>query len=276
LRTAACNATELRSLTTTTTNVGALSSSYAGNNSNTNSPNKSSGSATTNTPPPPPPYHHRTCRDIRHPISIRNERAAMLLLLQILDRQLAAYPFQLVQDKRDLTDYSAFPLYSNARHARIQVESEQQVLHHFVSWARTALDVLAVIQEEVQDELHGSCSSIHSVEVVAAQATASNCTSSRPYLNRGGVTATVLTGSGGGSIGISNNNSGYEHLIRSMEEANDNSNGDSKGGAVHCTLLRYCADVLGSLRREELKNVRRQRGHSGGRAVTGGGSNVMI
>ena len=43
---------------------------------------------------------------------------------------------------------------------------------------------------------------------------------------------------------------GYDYIVRRMEE-------DEAG--VHHTITRYCADVLGSLRREELKNLRRQR-----------------
>jgi hypothetical protein len=43
---------------------------------------------------------------------------------------------------------------------------------------------------------------------------------------------------------------GYDYIVRRMEEDETN---------VHHTITRYCADVLGSLRREELKNLRRQR-----------------
>jgi hypothetical protein len=43
---------------------------------------------------------------------------------------------------------------------------------------------------------------------------------------------------------------GYDYIVRRMEEEET---------GVHHTIVRYCADVLGSLRREELKNLRRQR-----------------
>ena len=42
---------------------------------------------------------------------------------------------------------------------------------------------------------------------------------------------------------------GYDHIVRRMEE--------EETLVHHTTIVRYCADVLGSLRREELKNLRR-------------------
>jgi Rubisco LSMT substrate-binding len=195
------------------------------------------------------PYH-RSCRDIRHPISIRNERAAMRLLLEIIGRHLAAYPTTLSQDMADLMDEEAFPPFSNLRHAKIQVRGEKQVLHHFALWARTALDVLDVIEEELKEE-RGS------VEV---------------KLTRNGRTVTE-------------ERPGFDYIIRRMEDDcdrehnnhyslhhqqhnNEHNNvnihaiGGPNGNAgppVHHTILRYCADVLGSLRREETKHIKRQR-----------------
>jgi Rubisco LSMT substrate-binding len=196
------------------------------------------------------PYH-RSCRDIRHPISIRNERAAMRLLLEIIGRHLSAYPTSLSQDVADLMDEEAFPRFSNLRHAKIQVRGEKQVLHHFALWARTALDVLDVIEEELKEE-RGS------VEV---------------KLTRNGRTVTE-------------ERPGFDYIIRRMEDDCDrehNSNyglnhhqqhnnehininihtiggpGGNSGPPIHHTILRYCADVLGSLRREETKNIKRQR-----------------
>ena len=43
----------------------------------------------------------------------------------------------------------------------------------------------------------------------------------------------------------------FEFVIRRMEE--------EESGSIHHTILRYCADVLGSLRREEFKNLRRRK-----------------
>ena len=47
----------------------------------------------------------------------------------------------------------------------------------------------------------------------------------------------------------------FEHVIREME--------DEEGcvSGLHHTIVRYCADVLGSLRREEMKNIRRRALH---------------
>ena len=63
----------------------------------------------------------------------------------------------------------------------------------------------------------------------------------------------------------------FDDVIRRMEEDIDE--------GVHHTILRYCADVLGSLRREEFRNLRRQlqqrgqpilRGGNGGRSGSKG------
>jgi hypothetical protein len=163
--------------------------------------------------------YHRSCRDIRHPISLRNERAAMRLLLGVVARHLAMYPTSLAQDVVDLLDERAFPRFGNKRHAKIQVRGEKEVLHHFAQWARTALDVLDVIEEELKEE-------------------------------RGSVEVQLTSG---GSM-VTEERPSFEYIIRRMEE---DVNAD-----VHHTILRYCADVLGSLRREEFKSIRRQRAHS--------------
>jgi hypothetical protein len=163
--------------------------------------------------------YHRSCRDIRHPISLRNERAAMRLLLEVVARHLAMYPTQLAQDIVDLMDERAFPRFSNKRHAKIQVRGEKEVLHHFAQWARTALDVLDVIEEELKEE-------------------------------RGSVEVQLTSG---GNM-VTEERPGFEYIIRRMEE--------DENADVHHTILRYCADVLGSLRREEFKSIRRQRAHN--------------
>lgn len=177
--------------------------------------------------------YYRSCRDVRHPISLRNERAAMRLLLDIVGRHLSAYPTSLAQDVADLMDEQTFPRFSNLRHAKIQVRGEKEVLHHFAHWARTALEVLDVIEEELKEE-RGS------VEV---------------HLTKHGSTRVVQE-----------HRPSFEHLIRRMEDDCD--------VGVHHTILRYCADVLGSLRREETKNIKKLRAyqrsargnHSGGRS----------
>mmetsp|Transcript_64335 Transcript_64335/g.96980 ORF Transcript_64335/g.96980 Transcript_64335/m.96980 type:complete len:564 (+) Transcript_64335:131-1822(+) len=161
--------------------------------------------------------YYRSCRDIRHPLSLRNERASMLHLLQLISSALAQYPTSLSQDKLDLLDERTYPPFSNKRHAKIQVRGEKEVLHHFARWARTALDVMDVIEQELREE------QARGVEV---------------QLGRGVV------------ADDSSRSCGYDYIVRRMED-------DESG--VHHTVVRYCADVLGSLRREELKNLRRHR-----------------
>jgi histone-lysine N-methyltransferase SETD3 len=168
--------------------------------------------------------YYRSCRDIRHPLSLRNERAAMVKLLQIISFALAQYSTSLVQDKADLLDERSFPSFSNKRHAKIQVRGEKEVLHHYARWARTALDVMDVIGQEVKEEQQ------RGIEV---------------QLGRGVVPDD------------SSRSCGYDYIVRRMEEEET---------GVHHTIVRYCADVLGSLRREELKNLRRQRAAGAGPA----------
>ena len=173
--------------------------------------------------------YYRSCRDIRHPLSLRNERLAMLSLLQLVSTALAKYPTSLSADKADLMDEQRFPPFSNVRHAKIQVRGEKEVLHHFARWAKTALDVISVIEQELKDEQQ------RGVEV---------------QLGRGVVSED------------SSRSCGYDYIVRKMEEDEEES--------MHHTIVRYCADVLGSLRREELKSLRRQRAVLA--ATAGGGS----
>lgn len=207
LRALACNGAELNALTA------AIAITRPGSDFTRGLFGFSDANILTGTPVPMGSSFHRSCRDIRHPVSLRNERAAMRLLLQVIERHLAAYPTTLAQDMADLTDERAFPRFSNKRHAKIQVRGEKEVLQHFALWARTALDVLDVIEEELQEE-------------------------------RGG-----LEVSPNGRVSIAEERPGFECIIRRMEDDD----------MCHHTILRYCADVLGSLRREEFKNIRRQR-----------------
>jgi hypothetical protein len=143
---------------------------------------------------------YRSCRDIRHPLSLRNEKAAMELLLEIVNDALATYPTSLAQDVASLQDEVAYPRFSNKRHAKIQVRGEKEVLHHFQYWALAALDVIQVMELEFRDA--GELS--------------------------------------------------FDAKIRQLEE--------EEGGVAgpHHTIVRYCADVLGSLRKEEMKELRRK------------------
>lgn len=186
LRAISCNDEELKAITTSV-NDGAVSRALFG----------MSDQRTMQVTP----TFYRSCRDIRHPISLRNEKAAMTLLHDIVSHALAQYPTTLAQDIVDLMDEVGFPRFSNHRHAKIQVRGEKDVLHHFALWAHTALDVMDVIESEMK--------------------------------------------------GV--DRSSYDSVIAELEAKEGNN-------VMHHTIVRYCDDVLGSLRREEWKNIRRRTG----------------
>jgi hypothetical protein len=135
----------------------------------------------------------------------------MTLLLELTTRALSAYSTTLSQDIADLQDWTAWPRFSNARHAKIQVRGEKQVLHHFLRWARTALEVINVIEEELKVERGDYLLLEEEGRVVS-----------------------------------------FDHLMGEMEE-------DDAMDGLHHTIVRYCADVLGSMRREELKALKRNK-----------------
>jgi histone-lysine N-methyltransferase SETD3 len=139
---------------------------------------------------------YRSCRDIRHPLNLRNEGAAMQLLFEIVNDTLSKYPTSLSQDVADLLDEHAYPRFSNRRQAKIQVRGEKEVLHHYQQWTKSALHVMKVMEGEFEG----------------------------------------------------NDAESFEKVIGKMEEEEE----------LHHTIVRYCADVLGSLRREELKELRRK------------------
>lgn len=149
----------------------------------------------------------RTARDIRHPLNLRNEKAAMRLLLQLIEIQLNRYPCTLAQDVADLMDKELYPQFSNRRHAKIQVRGEKEVLHHFALWAQTAIDVIEIIEKEIL------IAKKKSREVIA------------PH-------------------------NGFESVTRRMEE----SEGYGSNG-LHHTIVRYCCDVLGALRKEGFSTI---------------------
>jgi protein-histidine N-methyltransferase len=95
---------------------------------------------------------YRSVKDIRHTLSLRNERAAMQALLCTVASALEKYSTSLNTDKEDLLDEQRFPAFSNKRHAKIQVRGEKEVLHHYAIFARTALEVIDVIEQELKEE----------------------------------------------------------------------------------------------------------------------------
>mmetsp|Transcript_31662 Transcript_31662/g.71186 ORF Transcript_31662/g.71186 Transcript_31662/m.71186 type:complete len:188 (-) Transcript_31662:209-772(-) len=85
-----------------------------------------------------------TVKDIGFPISLRNERAAMAVLLEMVDQKLASYPTSLAEDRAALTDKANAPPFSNTRHALIQVAGEKEVLAHYRQHALVALEMLGL------------------------------------------------------------------------------------------------------------------------------------
>eukprot|EP00536_Pseudo-nitzschia_multiseries_P009962 jgi/Psemu1/258626/estExt_Genewise1Plus.C_2900062 len=172
------------------------------------------------------------------PAAHAKRRLSMMTLLGIISVALGQYPTSLSVDKADLLDERRFPPFSNQRHAKIQVRGEKEVLYHFAAWARTALEVLDVIERELKEEQQRG-----SVEVQLGRGVIVNDDVAPPRI-------------GGG----------FDALIRKMED-DDHPEND----CLHYTIVRYCADVLGSLRREELKSLRRQRATLAATSLKSGG-----
>jgi len=148
----------------------------------------------------------RTCRDIRNPINLRNEKAAMELLLDLLGTALESYPCSLAEDVTDLMDEEVYPKFSNRRHAKIQVRGEKEILHHFAFWAQTAIGLIELIEMEIAFE-NGEEQD-------------------------------------GGSP-----NPGFDYIVQAMEDDD----------ALHFTVIRYCSDVLGALRKDAIQTIRQER-----------------
>jgi histone-lysine N-methyltransferase SETD3 len=87
------------------------------------------------------PYgSYRTASDVHVPVSLRNECAALSLLLHTCETMLDVYPCSLEDDMSTLSSNAA-PRFSNKRHACIHVKSEKVVLHHYIHLSKTALDL---------------------------------------------------------------------------------------------------------------------------------------
>ena len=125
--------------------------------------------------------------------------------LRIVLQVIETYNCTLVQD---VADKRTYPPFSNMRHTKIQVRGEKEILHHDALWARTSLDVMAVIQRELDAEKNDTTGEV---------------------------------------VGITE----FDALTRAMEEDEDSED------EIHHMIVWYCTDVLGTIRREELKKVRR-------------------
>mmetsp|Transcript_11752 Transcript_11752/g.31707 ORF Transcript_11752/g.31707 Transcript_11752/m.31707 type:complete len:514 (-) Transcript_11752:898-2439(-) len=83
-----------------------------------------------------------TVKDIRFPMSLRNEKAALTMFMGMINDKLAAYPRSLEEDKVLLAGDSLTP-FSNERHAVIQVAGEKEVLEHYKTHCQVALELLS-------------------------------------------------------------------------------------------------------------------------------------
>lgn len=91
---------------------------------------------------------YRSCRDIRFPLSLRNETAVLTSLRSMVRDALSRYPTTLAQDRVRLLDMCALPPFSNARHAVIQVHGEKEILQYYDDLTTAALDVIDLPNEE--------------------------------------------------------------------------------------------------------------------------------
>ncbi|KAL7466464.1 hypothetical protein ACHAXS_006759 [Conticribra weissflogii] len=197
----------------------------------------------------------RTCRDVRHPISLSNERRAMQLLLRITTRALSDYPTSLSRDVADLNNLRAYPRYSNKRHAKLQVKGEKEVLHHFALWARTAMHVIDIIEHELGKERRAVQLRFSEAGILCGGDGGRGDAGVGRGRGRGNDRAVGSGDSDNGNDDSGFRNSyndsdkaaelGYDYVIQAMEDDDE----------CHTTILRYCSDVLGAVRRDELNRI---------------------
>ena len=96
-------------------------------------------------------------------------------------------------------------------------------MHHFAVWAQTAIDVIDIIDGEIR--VANGETNVHNNNT------------------------TTTTGS---QLGMLPPQQGFEYITRMMEEEE----GVGPNG-LHHTIVRYCCDVLGALRKEALKDTKR-------------------
>ncbi len=82
-----------------------------------------------------------------HPISARNEIAALLLMAQAARKQLSRYPQTYEEDLASLASDGLTP-FSNRRHATIVVKSEKEILTWFVNLSEECTPVLSLPIED--------------------------------------------------------------------------------------------------------------------------------
>lgn len=82
-------------------------------------------------------------RDIRTPITLRNERAALVLLDRMIGDMLRLYPRTLEEDRALLAGDTLKP-FSNEKHAIIQTAGEKEVLAHYRQHSLAGIQLLDV------------------------------------------------------------------------------------------------------------------------------------
>ena len=238
--------------------------------------------------------YHRSFRDVRHPINLRNERESMKLLRSIVQRLLVQYPTTLQQDIDALhvSNLHEYPKFSNRRHAKIQIKGEKMVLHHYLKWSQTAIDVLNVIEGEIREEVerynstNASSNRSSGIEVrwqergpttiATDDATTTGMVTEAKNIH---ATATNVHVDGQkftnylvqpqrphdddhvqhqqrpAAFGTS---SSFDMIIHRMELDMNEDDDMEDNHDVHQTILRYCSDVLGHVRQEEFRQLRKQ------------------
>jgi len=106
-------------------------------------------------------YMYRTCKDVRFAISLRNEKAALMLLLNLVEDALSKYPTTLEEDNIALLSRENLPPFSNKRNSTIQVRGEKEVLHHYKNLAGIALSVIDLPNEEFESSIQELQDSFH-------------------------------------------------------------------------------------------------------------------
>ena len=102
------------------------------------------------------PRTNHSLRDAYFPINLRNEIRAMSLLVSICEDYLSRYPTSYEADCERL-DGKEVALFSNERHALIQIKGEKRVLLHYKFLAQTAIRFLSTDgydPDEVDDFLY--------------------------------------------------------------------------------------------------------------------------
>ena len=240
-------------------------------------------SSTTGTAAPLTTRYHRSCRDVRHPINLRNEREAMKILRSKIQYLLIQYPTTLQQDIDSLhvRNIHEYPKFSNRRHAKIQIQGEKMVLHHYLKWAQTAIEVLNVIEGEIREEIEqNNCTHVflgpsNNIEVRWQERDTSMSTTPTTEPNNINESSNATTAEASEftshplqfsqtddaqrkPIGAAFGTSSFDMIIRRMEMEMNSDDHLEDSHDVHQTILRYCSDVLGHVRQEEFRHLRKK------------------